>query len=419
MRFRKLSDWLTWQEGLHPKKVDLGLERCRAVAERMGMTAPWFPIVSVAGTNGKGSSVALMEGIFRAAGYRVGSYTSPHLVRYNERVRIGGKEVEDETLVEAFARIDEQRRETSLTYFEFGTLAAMDVFRNRNVDVAVLEVGMGGRLDAVNLFDADVAMVTAVDIDHVDWLGHDRETIGREKAGIFRARRPAVCADSNPPVSLERHARALGTSLFCLGRDFHYETQQGVWHWCAGGTAWRNLARPGLAGEFQLRNAAGVLMVLELLRGMLAVTRDAVVQGIRDTLLPGRFQISPGPVERIFDVAHNPQSAGALAELLRDRPCQGRTFAVLGMLGDKALGDVARAVMERVDAWYVAPVNSQRSATARDLRDVIAAIDPGKPVQACNDIPGAYGKAVADARAGDRVVVFGSFYTVGEILGLG
>ena len=299
-RFQTLAGWLNWQEGLHPKKIDLGLERVADVASRLGTLQLEQTVITVAGTNGKGSSVAFLESILSAAGYRVGTYTSPHLFRYNERIRINSHEVDDAALCEAFAAVDEARGTSTLSYFEFGTLAALQLFSQAPLDIVVLEVGLGGRLDAVNIIDATVALVTSVGIDHCAWLGTDRESIGREKAGIFRATRPAICSDPAPPASVEKHAQKIGADWYCLGQAYDYTEEPGGWTWRGAGRALEALPCPSLPGKHQLNNAAGVLMALELLSGQHPVTRAAIEQGLQSVSLPGRCQVVAGAVEQIF-----------------------------------------------------------------------------------------------------------------------
>ncbi len=415
MRFQTLDAWLAWQETLHPSAIELGLERPGKVLAAMGLTTPAYAVISVAGTNGKGSSVAMLESILLAAGYRVGCYTSPHLLRYNERVRIDGKPVDDTLLCEAFERIDQARGETSLTYFEFGTLAAIDIFARAGLDVAVLEVGMGGRLDAVNLLDADVALVTAIDVDHAAWLGDDREAIGREKAGIFRSRRPAVCSDPTPPLSLLHYATELETELFSLEKQFSYAVNHDSWRWQGPADTLDDLPLPALCGRFQLQNAAGVLMVLELLAERLPVSPESLHHGLQTVSLPGRFQILPGGVPTIVDVAHNPQSARALAANLKATPVPGQTHAVVGMLADKDIPAVLQPMLEVIDLWYPATLNVFRGADAAMLIKMLA--EQGLCLaQGYRSVSEALVSAGAGIQPGDRIVVFGSFYTVAEAM---
>jgi len=433
MRFDKLADWLAWQEQLHPVAIELGLERVQAVFSPLFPSPSTFAVVTVAGTNGKGSSVAMLEAILRAAGYRVGAYTSPHLQRYNERIRIGGQLVSDAALCRAFARVDQARGDISLSYFEFGTLAAMDIFYHAAPDIVLLEVGMGGRLDAVNVMDPDVALVTAIGLDHIDWLGTDRETIGREKAGIFRAARPAVCSDPRPPHSLVAQARAVGAELHLLGCDYNYAIDgqaenrpsafmpQGVtpassWTWQGGGRHLRELPMPALIGEFQLQNAAGVLMTLACLPDSFTIERQAIAQGLSEVCLPGRFQQLPGAVPCILDVAHNRESAAALATTLAARPCRGKTYAVVAMLRDKDIVGVLAEMQRVVDEWYPAALSGERAAPVEQLRGVLESQLHCPVAWRGARVRAAYQAAVDRALPGDRIVVFGSFYTVAEVI---
>ncbi|MBI3775166.1 MAG: bifunctional tetrahydrofolate synthase/dihydrofolate synthase [Gammaproteobacteria bacterium] len=416
MRFTSLPAWLAWQETLHPNAIDLGLERVRVVAQRMQLLQPAYVLITVGGTNGKGSSVAMLEAILLAAGYRVGAYTSPHLLRYNERVRVNGIEASDAQLCAAFAHIDAARGDTSLTYFEFGTLAALDIFSNAKLDIVVLEVGLGGQLDAVNILDADVALVTSVALDHTEWLGTDRDSIAREKAGIYRAGKPALFGEPDVPPSLQQHTRDIGAALYRYGTDFGARPVANGWSWWGLGKERHALVLPALRGAHQLQNAAGVLMALELLAERVPVTQAQIRTGLMTVALPGRFQVLPGPVTHIYDVAHNPHGAHALAQTLRTHPCSGRTFAVCGMLRDKDIRATLAELAAQVDAWYVAPVGSPRTASAEELVIAVHVVAMGKPVVALPDIATAQQQALADARDGDRIVVFGSFYTVAAAL---
>ncbi len=416
MRFTSLPDWLTWQETLHPNAIDLGLERVRVVAQRMQLLQPPYALITVGGTNGKGSTVALLEAILRAAGYRVGAYTSPHLLRYNERVRVHGVEASDAQLCAAFARVDGARGDISLTYFEFGTLAALDIFSLATLDVVVLEVGLGGRLDAVNILDADVALVTSIALDHTEWLGTDRDSIAREKAGIYRAGRSALFGAADVPHSLQQHADEIGAKLYRYGTEFGARPAANAWTWWGLGKERHALVWPALRGPHQLQNAAGALMALELLAARVPVTQTQIRSGLLTVTLPGRFQVVPGAITRIYDVAHNPHGAHALAQTLRTHPCSGRTFAVCGMLRDKDIAATFAELTAQVDAWYVAPVSSPRTASCDALAAAARVAGAGKPVFALPDIAAAQEKALSDARDGDRIVVFGSFYTVAATL---
>jgi dihydrofolate synthase/folylpolyglutamate synthase len=413
MRFSTLAQWLAWQETLHPSEIELGLERVAAVLQRLQLTDPTFTVITVAGTNGKGSSAAMLESILRAAGYRVGSYTSPHLLRYNERIHIDGAEVSDAALCESFQRIDQARgrgsQEISLTYFEFGTLAAIDILQASGVEIAVLEVGLGGRLDAVNVLDADVALITAIDVDHADWLGADRETIAREKAGILRAGRPAVCSDPRPPAALLDYARQLGVPLQ-LSQQRIGACGDNEWQWLQADGQALNLPRPALPGDFQLHNAAGVLTVLECLKDKHPLTASAMADGLRQVALAGRFQVLAGAPQRILDVAHNPQSAQVLADNLQSRPCAGQTRLVFAMLADKDIRAVVECLRPQVDHWYLAPLTVPRAASLSQLQ---ATVGEGRGF---DSVAAAYAAALADSAPQDRIVVAGSFYTVAAAL---
>ena len=415
-RFQTLADWLNWQEGLHSKKIDLGLERAAVVAGRLGVMQPQQTVITVAGTNGKGSSAAFLESILSAAGYRVGMYTSPHLFRYNERIRINGSEVDDASLCEAFAAVDEARGESTLSYFEFGTLAALQLFRHAPLDIVVLEVGLGGRLDAVNIIDPDVSLVTSIGIDHCAWLGSDLESIGREKAGIFRAGRPAICSDPAPPASLADRAREIGADWYCLGEAFGWKQEGAGWSWRGVNGAEEALPAPSLPGVHQLNNAAGVLMVLEILSQSHPLTRAAIEQGLQSVSLPGRCQFVAGPVEQIFDVAHNTDSAGRLLQVLRDRPCAGNTRIVLGMLNDKDAGEFAARLSPVAHHWYLAGLAGERGLSAQALQEQVEDAGIACAKRVFTDVQTAWRQALRDSQAGDRVVACGSFLTVAEAL---
>ena len=410
-----LADWLARLEQRHPSLIDLGLDRVRQVKDVLGLV-PGFPVIVVGGTNGKGSTCAYLEAILRAAGYVTGLYTSPHLLRYNERVRIDGVESTDAQLVKAFEQIDVARGETSLTYFEFGTLGAMLQFIEAGVDVAILEVGLGGRLDAVNVFDADVAIVTSVDIDHTDYLGDTREQIGFEKAGIFRSGRPAFCSDPNPPGRLLEHAGVIGAALHCLNRDFFAVPD--VTHWTYQGIQanWSKLPQPRMAGAYQIRNAAGALAALDALQTRLPVSEAAIHQGLQIAQVPGRFQRVARAPEVILDVAHNADAARALAATLREQPVAGRTLGVVGMLADKDAVAVFEALIDEIDAWWVCTPDSPRALEAVDLAMFLRQQAGETPVEVCPEVKTALNRARSEALEDDRILVFGSFYTVASVL---
>jgi len=413
-RFASLDDWLHWQETLHPRTIELGLERVRAVLRRLQPAPPSHIVITVGGTNGKGSCVALLEAMLRAAGYRVGTYTSPHLLRYNERIRVNGAEADDASICQAFARIDAARGDHSLTYFEFGTLAALELFRDAAVEVAVLEVGLGGRLDAVNIVDADAALVVSVGIDHIDWLGPDRDSIGYEKAGIFRPGRPAICADPDPPPRLLDHAQHLGALFQRVGRDYGFARTGQTWRWWSKEMQLGDLPPPALAGAQQLGNAAAALATLFSLRHRLPVQPDAICTGLLRARLPGRFQVIPGRVEWILDVAHNPHSAAVLADNLRERPCSGRTVAIIGLLADKDASGVIQALAGSVDQWYATTLAGPRGRSGAELAALLWAT--GARATAHDDVIDACRAARLAASPDDRIVVLGSFHTVAPAL---
>jgi dihydrofolate synthase/folylpolyglutamate synthase len=410
-----LADWLARLEQIHPNSIELGLDRVSRVKAALGLT-PVFPLILVGGTNGKGSTCAYLEAILGAAGYKTGLYTSPHLLRYNERVRIAGKESDDAEMVAAFERIDAARGKTTLTYFEFGTLGAMLQFIDAGVDVAILEVGLGGRLDAVNAFDADVAVVTSVDLDHMDYLGDTREKIGYEKAGIYRAARPAICSALNPPASLLDHARKIGADLRCIERDFSAQREGDRWSYRSPSATLNNLPLPAMAGAYQLRNAAGALAALDALQSRLPVSAAAIQAGLAAAQVPGRFQRIARAPDVILDVAHNPEAARALAATLREQPVAGRTLGVVGMLADKDAAGVFAALACEIDAWWICTPDSPR---ARDAAALAAELQPhahGAPISIQSDVKLAFAAARSAAREGDRILAFGSFYTVAAVL---
>jgi dihydrofolate synthase/folylpolyglutamate synthase len=401
---KTLEDWLRHIEQQHPQPIALGLDRVLQVLTKMKVRLQ-CPVITVGGTNGKGSTCAMLESILRAGGHRTGLYTSPHLVSYNERVRIAGVELEDSPLCEAFAAVEQARAGTPLTYFEFGTLAALWIFSKQNIEAAILEVGLGGRLDAVNVLDADCAVLTSVGIDHVDYLGPDRESIGREKAGIFRAGRPAVVAEPDPPQSV---LQATGEKLL-LGKDFGFTKQETQWtYWGPRGRR-SGLAHPALRGSIQLRNAAAALCALDTLE--LAIAMQDVRRGLAEVELPARFQALPGRPQVILDVAHNVEAARTLAENLAASGFAPETIAVCGMLRDKDIAGVLRELAPRITRWHFASLPGPRAATADDLEKALGRSDEK------HDSPqSAFASALKRAEEGDKIVVFGSFLTVGEVM---
>jgi dihydrofolate synthase/folylpolyglutamate synthase len=478
-----LADWLTHLESLHPKTIALGLERVAQVKQRLNLN-PDFPVITVGGTNGKGSVCAMLESMLHAAGYRVGCYTSPHLLHYNERVRIGKKQASDAELCASFERIEQARKgqlgfgeltpsptlprgereqlsEPSvipLTYFEFGTLAAMQCFIGHKVDVAILEVGLGGRLDAVNAFDNDCAVVSSVDIDHTDYLGEAREQIAFEKAGIFRKGKVAICADADVPQAIRSHAQQIGAELWCIGSEFSFEVNllpshvygrgaggegggdvahtivisqtlsptplplagegllNGQWNYRSKSGARNALPYPALRGAFQLNNASAALAALDALKEKLPVSMEAVRRGLVEVQLAGRFQVVPGKPMLILDVAHNPHAARSLAQNLASLPPCPHTWAVFAMLGDKDMAGVAAALDAHIDTWLVAGIAAPRGATADELAQVLRQRGVRGEIQAFHNVGEALRYACNAAGENDRIAAFGSFYTVAEVM---
>jgi dihydrofolate synthase / folylpolyglutamate synthase len=412
-----LAGWLTYLETLHPKSIAMGLERVRDVASRLPL-APACPVITVTGTNGKGSTCAMLEAILRCGGYRVGMYTSPHLERYNERVRMAGEIVSDDDLLAAFdaveaGRIGGANDATPLTYFEFGTLAALWLFARAKLNVLVLEVGLGGRLDAVNLIDADVAVVTTVDLDHMDYLGPTREDIGREKAGIFRSGRPAICGERNPPAALIEYADNIGARLVRIGRDFDFVAEGKQWRYRGPGGERYGLPVPALRGDYQFANASVALATLDALRDRIPVTAGAIREGLVSVELPGRFQVLPGRPTVVLDVAHNPHAARVLATSLGAMGFHPETFAVFGMYADKDIQGVINPVKSRIDHWYVAGLPGVRGAPALMIIEKLRAAGVAQTaIHAFDTIASAFRAARDAASNTDRIIVFGSFLTV-------
>ena len=421
------NDWLVHLEGLHPKGqagIELGLERIRKVKEALGQHE-FCPLITVGGTNGKGSTCAYLASIIDRAGYRVGCYTSPHLLDYNERVRVNGLPVADEALCAAFARVEAARQaagDIALTYFEFGTLAAWEVFAAVGVEAIILEVGLGGRLDAVNVYEPDVAIVTTVDLDHTDWLGPDRESIGFEKAGIFRAGKPVLCGDPRPPQALLDQAAAIGADLRLMGRDFGFERDlenrlQWRW-WQRQGERMqrRSLAYPGLRGPTQLYNATLALAALEAVSARLPVTMQAIRPGLIETEIAGRFQVIPGKPTIVLDVGHNPQAIRVLADNLAGMGFFDRTHAVLGMLADKDIAGALLPLKGKIDYWHCATLEGLRGTTAERLNELVSSLALGGEVMCYASPAEALCAAQSQAGESDRIIAFGSFYTVAGAL---
>jgi dihydrofolate synthase/folylpolyglutamate synthase len=417
-----LADWLFALESLHPKAIDMGLERVARVRDALGLKLD-CPVITVGGTNGKGSTCAMMEAILLQAGYKVGLYTSPHLVHFNERARVAGEIVTDDALAAQFAVVEAARGDVSLTYFEFTTLAILRLFSQAGLDVVILEVGLGGRLDAVNVIDADVAVVTSVDIDHTEYLGVTREQIGFEKAGIFRAGRPAICSDPIPPQSLIDHAEKIGADLWLLGRDFNYSGDKQQWNYGGRNMRRNALGYPGLRGANQLLNACAALAALEALRDRLPLGAQEIRSGLAMVELPGRFQVLPGRPTVILDVAHNPHAAAALAQNLGNMGFHPYTYAVFGVMADKDIDGIIAHMKPHVDHWCVTDLPLPRAAGAADIAarlteagvDGISA-DAEHSISTFASPAEAYANARARAGENDRIAVFGSFLTVAGVI---
>ncbi len=413
----KLDDWLAHCERLHPKTIDLTLDRVRTVRGRLGLQFQ-VPVVSVAGTNGKGSSCAMLEAIALKAGYRVGLYIKPHLVHFEERCRVNGQSLPAAELLPHFAAVEAARGEISLSYFEFTTLAIMRALAQAELDFVILEVGLGGRFDAVNAIDADCALITSIDLDHMDYLGPDRESIGFEKAGILRPGRPSVVSDPVPPDSLLRHAQDIGADLWLVGRDFGHSGDRQQWSWQGRGRRYNALAYPALRGANQLLNASGVLAVFEALRERLPINAQAVRHGLATVELQGRFQIVPGLPALVLDVAHNPQAAAALAFNLDQMGFYPRTHAVFGAMRDKDIAGMVARLAPLVDAWYLCDLPLPRASAAQALAQLLhERLPAGAAAPSCHPSPAvALAAALAAADPADRIVVFGSFLCVGGVL---
>ncbi len=410
---RTLAQWVERVEAMHPQNIALGLDRIRLVKDRLDLVFN-CPIVIVGGTNGKGSTCAMLETIWMTAGYRVGQYTSPHIHHFNERIRINGRMVDDEALVSAFEAVEAVRDDVPLTFFEFTTLVAMKLFADAGLDVVVLEVGLGGRLDAVNLLDADVAIVTNVDIDHVAFLGDTKEKIGFEKAGIYRKGRTAVYGEANPPQSLLDHASEIGADLKCYGKDYAGEKDGDVWHYRGpnGSKLW-DLPLPALYGERQIVNAATVLTAVHELQGRLPVYIESIAEALRNVRLPGRFETIGQDPLTIIDVSHNPHAAEVLAGNLKALPCAGRTLAVYGAMADKDIDGVIAVLKDQIDAWYVSNLPLPRAADAEMLRQkLLASGVPDGQISVFEKAEDALQSAQKNALKNDRIIAFGSFWVV-------
>ena len=415
--FNNLNEWLSHLETAHPVGIDMGLSRINRVRDSLGLHFT-CPVITVGGTNGKGSTCAFLESILMAAGYRVGCHTSPHLLSFNERARINSQMVSDAQLLQAFSEVEEARCRISdaptLTYFEFTTLAIMDLFANANLDVVILEVGMGGRLDAVNIVDADCAIVTSIDLDHMAYLGNTREAIAFEKAGIFRTKASAICGDPLPPQTLIDHANAIGTDLWLMGRDYSFEGDKQQWGWHGRGKRFSGLSYPALRGANQLLNASAVIAALMAIHERLPVSAQDIRNGLALVELPGRFQVLPGKPTVVLDVAHNPHAAATLAQSMEAMAYHPYTYAVFGAMSDKDIDGVLKPMIDLVDYWYCTDLPTPRAASAKDLAKRIQGM--GKEALIFSEPGKAFQSALDKASEGDRIMVFGSFYTVAGVM---
>ena len=418
---RTLCEWLDYIERIHPNNIEMGLDRLNLVKSSLNFSLA-FPIISVSGTNGKGSVCAILESILSHAGYRVGCYTSPHLLRYNERVRIDQKEAGDDELCEAFKIIEAARvnSNVSLTYFEFGTLAAMELIAKAEVDIAILEVGLGGRLDAVNIFDAECAVLTNIDYDHTEYLGDTREKIGFEKAGIFRSGKTAICSDISPPSSISQHAISIGSELNFIGKHFGYSVKESLWDYWGDSNRHYSLPYPALGNTpHQLRNASACLAALDGVSRTLPVTTNNICQGLLKVQLPGRFQVLPGRPRIIFDVAHNPSAAHILSISLSGMVDYQKTYGVFAALKDKDIDGVVQTIASEIDVWLVAGINSSRGASSDEIVEALESAGASKAngsILVFPDPVAAYVFAYKQSTINDRICVFGSFYGVGKVM---
>lgn len=410
-----LPSWLAYIERQHVQPIALGLERVAVVRSALGQTKA-CPVITVGGTNGKGSVCAMLESILLCAGYRVGLYTSPHLLDYNERVRVNGRPVFDHELCCGFAEVEAARNGIALTYFEFGTLAAWQVFSRNELDIIILEVGLGGRLDAVNVYEPDCAVVTTVDLDHMDYLGSDREQIGFEKAGIFRTGKPAICGDQHPPASLLAHAAAIDAALMLIGRDYGFISRQQQWEFWSWRDKRNGLAQPGLLGNIQLSNASTALAALDALRDLLPVATQDIKQGLLGVELPGRFQIFPGKPTVVLDVAHNPQAAAVLAQNLGKMALHPATWAIFGIMADKDIAGVIRAIKPWVTHWLVCALSGWRAASSAQIAELLRQEGVAGPIREYPSAAEAFAHARSAAEEDDRILAFGSFLTVADVM---
>ena len=417
---KTLDDWIEYAQTVHFRSIDMTLERIKIVFDKLNQVLTNSVIILVGGTNGKGSSVAMLESIYFRAGYSTAAFTSPHLVSFNERYRVNGKNLTDSELITSFQKIEKMRENIPLTYFEFATLVAIDALVQKKPDVLIMETGMGGRLDSVNILDPDCVLLTHIALDHTQWLGDNREDIGFEKAGLFRSNIPAVCGDYSPPERLLAHARSVLADLKLINEDYNYSVNQQGWDWHGFDSSYhelQNLPLPSITGSGQLKNAAGVLMVIQVLAGKLPVDEAAIRNGLKNTVIQGRLQkLSFKNRHIVLDVAHNTDAVTVLNDYLSKYPVAGRTIAVLGMLADKDVAEVIKRIYLNIDQWELADLNEARGAGAKQLMTELLQVN-GTVKYNCHNHPvAAFEAAVAQASSRDRIIVFGSFHTVGDVL---
>lgn len=416
VHFDKLEDWLRWQENSHHLAIDLGLERVEKVYRALNPPARRPLTITVGGTNGKGSCVAYLETIYRTAGYRVGAYTSPHIVTYNERIKIDGKPVNDKLICRAFERIEQVRNGVSLSYFEFGTLAALIIFLDADLDIQILEVGLGGRLDAVNIVNPDAAIISSIAIDHVAWLGDTRAAIGYEKAGIFRADTPAIVGDPDPPDSLRQVAEEKSAQYHTIGQDFDYIKSSNTWQWCSKNKKIEHLPQPALKGEHQFRNASSVIMAVNLLQDKLPVNEDSIRRSLMEVDLPGRFQLINGDIQVLLDVGHNPEAVGTLVEYLTQNFPKRRIHAIFSMMRDKDIAEVIKIMNPIVHDWFFSPLINVRAASEELMQDIFSAQGIANVTFGFTGFKDAFAAAKKHTVRGDLLLIFGSFFLVSEYL---
>ncbi len=416
MHFDTLKGWLDWQENLHPLTIDLGLDRVKRVYQALNPNKISPITITVAGTNGKGSCIAYLEAIYKAQGYRVGTYSSPHILKYNERIKINGEPVSDSIICEAFKKIETVRNETSLSYFEFGTLAALIIFQNSNLDVQLLEVGLGGRLDAVNIVEPDITLITSIGIDHVDWLGSTREAIGREKSGIFRKNTPAIVGDIDPPETVIETAHKKNAQLYLINTDFHYKKQGAIWDWTSSHRIIYDIPEPGLKGEHQYRNASSAILAVNLLSEKLPINEVAIRNGIQNIHLLGRFQLINDKIPVLLDVGHNPEAVKTLVDYLKMSFPNKKIHAIFSMMKDKDIASVLEIMNPVIFDWFFTPLSNPRTIPEEIMKNIFSKSSVNRVSFGYKNFSDAFKAAQSQSQSGDLLLVFGSFFLVSECL---